>query len=112
MPIFPSLRRHILNYGRLLAGNLLLSLGLAIFILPYDLNVGGMTGIALVLERLLPWELLTVDRWVFLLSWLLFFFGSRWGEPLHCEPSFLPSSTPSRSPSSSRLQKAHILPHG
>lgn len=75
MPIFPSLRRHILNYGRLLAGNLLLSLGLAIFILPYDLNVGGMTGIALVLERLLPWELLTVDRWVFLLSWLLFFFG-------------------------------------
>lgn len=73
--ITSSAKRTLFTYARLLLGNLLVAIGFAVFILPYDLNIGGMSGIALVLAHSLPWEFLTVDRWILLLSWGFFAFG-------------------------------------
>ncbi len=73
------MKRHWFSYFKntllVTAGTLLLAFGAAVFILPFDLVVGGMAGIAISLHRLFPVEYLTVDRWIFLLTWGLFLLG-------------------------------------
>lgn len=55
------------------AGTLLLSFGTALFILPFDLVVGGISGLSISLHRLVP--ALSTDRWIFLWTWALFLLG-------------------------------------
>ena len=52
---------------------MLLSFGTALFILPFDLVVGGISGLAISLHRLVP--ALSTDRWIFLWTWGLFLLG-------------------------------------
>ncbi len=63
------------NFLLVILGTLVLSFGTAVFILPFDLVTGGVSGIAIVLEKLLPFEFLTVDLLVTVITWLLFFMG-------------------------------------
>ena len=63
------------NVLLVVAGTLVLSFGTAIFILPFDLVTGGVSGIAIVLDKLFDVDFLTVDRLVTLITWLLFFVG-------------------------------------
>ncbi len=56
-------------------GTLLLSFGAAVFVVPFDLVVGGVTGTAILLDKLLPAAWVTAPRLVTVLTWLLFFIG-------------------------------------
>jgi uncharacterized membrane-anchored protein YitT (DUF2179 family) len=53
----------------------MLSFGTSVFILPFDLVTGGVSGIAIVLDKILPFEFLSIDIIVTVLTWVLFLLG-------------------------------------
>lgn len=63
------------NLGLTFLGTLVLAFGTAVFLVPFDLVAGGMSGIAIVLNLLIGVEFITVDLIVAVLSWVLFFAG-------------------------------------
>ena len=63
------------NYSLVVAGTAVLAFGFAVFMIPYDLVAGGVTGIAIIAEKLIPLDFVTVDFAVTLLTWLIFFLG-------------------------------------
>lgn len=65
----------IKNIFLVVIGTLLLALGTAVFIMPFDLVAGGVSSIAIILDKLIPLEFLTVERMITLLTWALFFMG-------------------------------------
>ncbi|MBR3966723.1 MAG: YitT family protein [Clostridia bacterium] len=65
----------IKNLFLVILGTVILAFGTAVFILPFNLVVGGVSGIALVLDALLPYEFITVDLIITVLTWVLFFIG-------------------------------------
>ena len=69
--IFNQLR----NVFLVIVGTLILAFGTAIFILPFDLVAGGMSGLAIVFDALIPFEIITVDLIITVLTWVLFFMG-------------------------------------
>ena len=54
-------------------GTLVLAFGSAVFILPYHLITGGVSGLAIILSHLIP--TLSDEIWVAVLSWTFFAFG-------------------------------------
>lgn len=68
-------RGMLKNVSLVVLGTFVLSLGTAVFLLPYELVTGGVPGLSIVLHRLLPFEFLTLDLLVTILTWLLFFLG-------------------------------------
>lgn len=56
-------------------GTVVLAFGTAVFILPMNIISGGLSGIAVILDRLLPFEFISIDLIVFVLTWLLFLIG-------------------------------------
>lgn len=56
-------------------GTLLLSFGTSVFIIPYDLITGGISGISIVIDKLIPFEIITLDIIVMAVTWVLFFIG-------------------------------------
>ena len=56
-------------------GTMILAFGTAVFILPFELVSGGVSGIAIIIERLLPEGLVAVDIIVTVLTWTLFLIG-------------------------------------
>ena len=65
----------IKNLLLVVSGTLILSLGTSLFILPFDLVTGGVSGIAIVINKALPLEALSVDVIVSIVTWVLFFVG-------------------------------------
>ena len=63
------------NVGLVMLGTLVLSFGTAIFLIPFNLVTGGVSGIALVIENMISSEIFTVDLIVTILTWALFFVG-------------------------------------
>lgn len=63
------------NISLVILGTLVLAFGTSVFILPMNIVSGGVSGIAIVLKLLLPFEFITIDMIVFALTWLLFFMG-------------------------------------
>ena len=63
------------NISLIVFGTLVLAFGSAIFILPMNIVTGGVSGVAIIVELLLPFEYITIDLIVFALTWLLFFVG-------------------------------------
>ena len=68
------------NHGRnillVVLGTLILAFGTAVFLLPFDLVAGGMSGLAIVIDELVPFDdILTVDVIITILTWVLFFLG-------------------------------------
>lgn len=63
------------NILLVIAGTLVLAFGTAVFILPFDLVTGGISGIAIVLDKVISLEFVTVDRLVTVITWLLYFIG-------------------------------------
>ncbi|MBQ7335619.1 MAG: YitT family protein [Clostridia bacterium] len=61
--------------GFAVLGTLILAFGVAVFIIPFDLVVGGVAGIAVLLHAVFP--MLGVDLLITALTWLLFLLG--WG---------------------------------
>jgi len=68
-------RQNLKNISLTALGTLILAFGTAVFILPFSLVTGGVSGIAIVIERLISYEFITVDLTVAVLTWALFFLG-------------------------------------
>ena len=66
---------HTRNILLVVVGTLVLAFGTAVFILPFNLIAGGMSGLAIVIDALVPAEFLTVDLIITILTWGLFFLG-------------------------------------
>ena len=67
--------RLIKNTGLVALGTLILAFSTAIFILPFDLVIGGMSGLAVSIAHLCPWECISEDLLITLLCWSLFLLG-------------------------------------
>lgn len=69
----PKLVKPLKSMLLVIAGTLVLALGTAIFIIPFDLVTGGISSIAIILNKILPF--LTIDLLITLVTWTLFFVG-------------------------------------
>ena len=71
--------RWLKQVALVLLGTIVLSFGCAVFIIPFELVSGGATGLAIVIDAILPNEIfginVTVDLIVGALVWVLFFIG-------------------------------------
>lgn len=56
-------------------GTVLLAFGTGVFLVPFNLVTGGMSGLAISLVNFIPIEFLTVDVYVTILTWSLFILG-------------------------------------
>lgn len=75
IPVRTDVRRTLKNALLIVAGTLILAFGSAIFLLPFELIAGGVSGVALVLDHLLPWDFVTPDLIITVLTWTLFLVG-------------------------------------
>ena len=66
---------HIRNILLVVVGTLILAFGTAVFLLPFNLVAGGMSGMAIVIDAIIPVEFITVDLIITILTWGLFFLG-------------------------------------
>lgn len=69
-----DLKRTIKNCILVLLGTAILAFGTAIFIVPFDLITGGVSGIAIILKNLIPLNI-SIDLYISVLTWSLFIFG-------------------------------------
>ena len=70
--------RTLKNLSLVIVGTLILAFGTSVFMLPYNLVSGGVSGYAIVLSRIVPAELsemLTVELIITILTWAMFFLG-------------------------------------
>lgn len=67
--------RAVRDVGLVIVGTVILALGSAVFLIPFDLVTGGMTGIAIAVTKMAGLSWLTVDLVVTVLTWVLFFVG-------------------------------------
>lgn len=65
----------IKNIMLVIAGTLILAFGSALFIIPFDLITGGVTGFSIIISRLIGKEQISVDTIIAILTWILFFLG-------------------------------------
>ena len=63
------------NIALTVVGTLILAVGVSIFVIPFELVTGGVSGLAIIIKRLIDVEFLTVDLLVTVLTWTLFFVG-------------------------------------
>ena len=64
----------IKNFLIVILGTAILAFGTAIFIVPFDLITGGVSGIAIILKNLIPLDI-SIDLYISVLTWSLFVFG-------------------------------------
>ncbi len=65
---------YIKNIFLILFGTAVLAFGTAVFIVPFDLVTGGVSGLAIVIEKAVPFDL-SIDFYITSLTWVLFFLG-------------------------------------
>lgn len=63
------------NFCLIIIGTLILAFGTAVFVIPFDLIVGGVSGLSIIISRLVGSEFLSVDLLITILTWTLFFVG-------------------------------------
>jgi uncharacterized membrane-anchored protein YitT (DUF2179 family) len=72
-------KKELWNQARnlllVVAGTIVLAFGTAVFLLPFNLVAGGMSGLAIVIDILIPAEVVTVDLIITILTWGLFLLG-------------------------------------
>ena len=64
----------IKNFLIVILGTAILAFGTAIFIVPFDLITGGVSGIAIILSNLIPLNL-SINFYISILTWSLFILG-------------------------------------
>lgn len=69
---YKILKREIFNTFLVILGTFIVAFGASIFLIPFDVNSGGVSGFALVLADYIP---LDIDIIVTILTWVLFFIG-------------------------------------
>ncbi len=73
-PSSKEILRTVKNLLFIIVGTALLAFSVSIFIVPFDLVTGGVSGIAIVLAKLLPFDI-GVDIYISILTWSLFVAG-------------------------------------
>ena len=68
-------KRTVKNLLLVIVGTLILSFATAIFLVPFRLITGGISGISLVLDAIIPWDFVTTDLLITVLTWTFFFLG-------------------------------------
>ncbi len=68
-----KLLTNVKNLCLVVAGTAVLSFAVAVFILPFDLVVGGVSGIAILLNALMPF--LSADFFITAVTWAIFLLG-------------------------------------
>ena len=63
------------NASLVVIGTIILAFGFAVFLVPYDLIIGGIDGVAIVLFQGFGLDFISFDVWVLILTWGLFFLG-------------------------------------
>ena len=63
------------NLALVVIGTLIVAFGTAVFILPHNLVVGGVSGMAIIINKFMPLEFLTRELIITVLTWLFFFMG-------------------------------------
>ena len=63
------------NLFLVVLGTLILAFGSAIFLIPFDLVAGGISGIAIVIDSIIKSDIFTIDMIVTILTWVFFFLG-------------------------------------
>ena len=65
------------NLLLVVVGTLILAFSTAVFLIPYDLIAGGVSGIAIVIDHVIPdsVEFITIDLIITALTWILYFVG-------------------------------------
>ena len=69
-----NLKHMIKNCILVLFGTAVLAFGTAIFIVPFDLITGGISGLAIVFKQIVPWDI-HIDIYIGILTWTLFVLG-------------------------------------
>ncbi len=69
-----DLLHQLKNIFLVIFGTGVLAFGTAVFIVPFDLVTGGISGLAIVLEKIIP-VTLSIDFYITVLTWTLFFMG-------------------------------------
>ena len=69
-----SIYTYIKNIIMVILGTAVLAFGTAVFIVPFDLVTGGVSGLAIVLEKTIPFSI-SIDFYITALTWILFFLG-------------------------------------
>lgn len=70
-----SLKQNIKAILLVIAGTLVLALGTAVFIIPFDLVTGGISSIAILLGKVIRADFVTTDLLITVITWTLFFLG-------------------------------------
>ncbi len=65
-----KIRQKIINLLVIILGNTLLAIGIGLFILPFNIDSGGISGISVILKKFIDPTII-----IFILNWLLFFVG-------------------------------------
>lgn len=65
---------NIKNMLLVVLGTIILAFGSGVFLVPFDLITGGMSGLGIILVKILPFNL-SIDVYVAIISWALFFLG-------------------------------------
>ena len=60
----------------IILGTAVIAFGTAVFLIPFDLVAGGMSGIAIVIDKVSSWEALSIDLIITVETWLLFIVGA------------------------------------
>ncbi|MBR3876034.1 MAG: YitT family protein [Clostridia bacterium] len=69
-----ELLMQLKNLGLVVIGTLVLAFGCAVFVVPFDLVTGGVTGISIIIDELIG-GLLPIDVVIAVITWGLFFLG-------------------------------------
>ncbi len=70
---FNNIKPIAKNIGLTVLGTVILAIGTAVFIIPFDLVCGGMSGLAIVINHIV--QTLPIDLIITVLTWSLFFIG-------------------------------------
>lgn len=70
-----DLLTSVKNVLLVIIGTLILSFGTSLFMLPYNLVTGGVSGYAIVLSQIIPPELISVELIITILTWTMFILG-------------------------------------
>ena len=62
------------NISLVILGTLVLAFGCAVFVVPFNLVTGGVTGLSIVIDHIIG-ELIPIDFTIAVLTWLMFFLG-------------------------------------
>lgn len=66
------IKKYIFKTILVILGTFIVAFGASVFLVPFDINNGGVSGLALVLDNFIP---LDIDILVTIITWVLFFVG-------------------------------------